>query len=126
MRLATSCVFGLALAVTVAPFAAADTPMPIAVRVKVVGQGEIRLIVADGVTKPCESSDNHILFQGRPRAGDEIKLKSITGSVCVDHTYGSLRESQWAGPSIWSGSNVGAFGGPREAVLSGAVSTDNP
>jgi hypothetical protein len=119
-------VMGLILALTIAPLAAADTPTPIPVRVRVIGQGEIRLVVADGTTKPCDSSDNHILFKGRPNAGDEIKLESNSGSVCVDHTYGAFRESQWAGPSIWSGSNVGAFGGPRDAVLSGVVSTNNP
>jgi hypothetical protein len=116
-----------ALPLTVASLAMADTPAPTVVRVKITGQGAIRLMVADGTTKPCDSSENHMLFNGRPHAGEEIKLSSTTGSVCVDHTYGSLRDSQWAGPSIWSGSNIGGiFGGPRDGELTGVVSTDNP
>ena len=50
-------------------------------------------------------------------------MASATGSVCVDHTYGSLRESQWAGANIWSGSNAG-WSGVRS--LAGSVSTDDP
>jgi hypothetical protein len=91
--------------------------------VAVVGRGQIRLVVADGTSLPCDASGNRILFAGHVTAGDEIKLSAASGSVCVDHTYGSLRESQWAGLSIWSGSNSG-WSGVRS--LSGSVSTDEP
>jgi hypothetical protein len=47
----------------------------------------------------------------------------MTGSVCVDHTYGAFRESLWAGASIWSGSGAG-FSGVH--ALHGSVSTDEP
>jgi hypothetical protein len=104
--------------------APADTSAPVPVTVAVVGHGEIRLLVADGTARPCDSSDGRVLFNGHVKAGDEIKLLSLTGSVCVDHTYGSLRESQWAGASIWSGS--GGWPGAREAVIRGAISTDEP
>jgi hypothetical protein len=93
------------------------------VTVEVVGKGRIRVVVADGSSRPCDGSDNHVLFSGHAKAGDEIKVTSTTGSVCVDHTYGSLRESQWAGANIWSGSGAG-FTGVR--ALSGSVSTDEP
>lgn len=102
---------------------AATTPsIPIAVTI--VGKGQIRLVVADGASRPCDASDNHMLFDGHATAGDEIKLASATGSICVDHTYGSLRESQWAGASIWSGSFL--WPGGHEASIRGTVSTDEP
>jgi hypothetical protein len=103
--------------------APADSSRSTQVTVSVVGKGRIRLVVADGSSRPCDASDNHVLFSGHARAGDEIKVASATGSVCVDHTYGSLRESQWAGANIWSGSNAGWTG---VRALSGSVSTDEP
>jgi hypothetical protein len=91
--------------------------------VTIVGHGSIRLVVADGAQRPCDSSDNHILFSGRVSADEKVKLESTTGSVCVDHTYGKFRESQWAGATIWSGSNSG-WSGVRS--LQGSVSTEEP
>jgi hypothetical protein len=111
------------LGVFFAPDSPADCTPPTPVTVGVVGKGTIRLLVADGSSRPCDASDNHVLFSGHAKAGDEIKVASATGSVCVDHTYGSLRESQWAGATIWSGSNSG-WTGARS--LAGAVSTDDP
>jgi hypothetical protein len=101
----------------------AETTPKTPVSVTVIGKGSIRLVVADGTARPCEVSDNHVLFDGHAKAGEEIKLASATGSVCVDHTYGAFRESQWAGASIWSGSGAG-FSGVR--TLNGSVSTDEP
>jgi hypothetical protein len=111
------------LGVTLALDAPADVTRPTAVTIDVIGKGTIRLLVADGSSRPCDASDNHVLFSGHAKAGDAIKLAAASGSVCVDHTYGSMRESQWAGASIWSGSNAGWTG---VRVLSGAVSTDEP
>jgi hypothetical protein len=102
----------------------ADVTPPVPVTVTVVGRGEIRLVVADGASRPCDASDNRRPFDGHVRAGDEIKLSSTTGSVCVDHTFGSLRESQWAGASIWSGG--AGWPRPHEPTIHGTVSTDEP
>jgi hypothetical protein len=101
----------------------AETMTPTPVTVDVLGKGKIRLVIADGSSRPCDASGNHVLFDGHARAGDEVKVASATGSVCVDHTYGSLRESQWAGASIWSGSGAGWTG---VRALHGAVSTEEP
>jgi hypothetical protein len=106
-----------------APDAPADYTPPTPVTVSIVGQGAIRLLVADGSSRPCDASDNRVLFSGHASAGEAIRVAAATGSVCVDHTYGSLRESQWSGASIWSGSNAG-WTGVRS--LSGSVSTDEP
>jgi hypothetical protein len=95
--------------------------------VNVLGHGEILVLVADGSTRPCDSSDNRVLFKGHAKAGDQIKLVSTTGAVCVDHTYGTFRESQWAGPSIWSAGGRSRFGAaPSRTGIVGSVSTDAP
>jgi hypothetical protein len=111
------------LGMAFAPDAPADSVPATPVTVDVVGKGKIRLIVADGSSRPCDASGNRVLFSGYARAGDTIKVAAATGSVCVDHTYGALRESQWAGANIWSGSNAGWTGA---RALSGTVSTSEP
>jgi hypothetical protein len=111
------------LGVSFAPDSPADSITSTSVTVNVVGKGKIRLVVADGTSRPCDASGNHVLFDGHARAGDEIKVAAATGSVCVDHTYGAMRESQWAGANIWSGSNAGWTGA---RALAGSVSTDEP
>ena len=111
------------LALAVAPDAPADSTPATPVTVDVVGKGKIRLLVADGSSRPCDASGNRVLFSGYVRAGDTIKVAASTGSVCVDHTYGAMRESQWAGANIWSGSNAGWTGA---RALSGSVSTNEP
>jgi hypothetical protein len=111
------------LAAAAARDSSAESTAKTPVTIGVVGKGSIRLLVADGAARPCDVSDNRVLFNGHVKAGDEIKVTSMTGSVCVDHTFGAFRESQWAGASIWSGSGAG-WTGTRS--LAGSVSTDEP
>jgi hypothetical protein len=113
--------------VTSAP-KAQTTPISIPVSVGVVGHGEILVLVAEGATRPCDSSDNHVLFKGSAKAGEQVKVISTKGAVCVDHTYGSFRQSQWAGPSIWSaGGRRMRYGSqPAPMEIDGTVSTDAP
>jgi|HubBroStandDraft_1064217.scaffolds.fasta_scaffold131649_2 hypothetical protein len=103
---------------------AETAPKPSPVVVRVVGHGEILVLVSDGSTKPCDSSDDHLLFKGPVKAGEHVNTVSVTGAVCVDHTYGEFRQSQWAGPSIWS-TGVSPFAPPpSHTELEGTVSTD--
>jgi hypothetical protein len=106
---------------------AETAPKPSPVVVSVVGHGEILVLVSDGSTKPCDSSDDHLLFKGPVKAGEHVNAVSATGAVCVDHTYGEFRQSQWAGPSIWFAGGVSPFALPApHAELEGTVSTDEP
>jgi hypothetical protein len=107
------------------PAAPAETPpKPVPVVVNVVGHGEILVLLTDGFTQPCDSSDNLPLFKGPAKAGDQAKAVSMTGSVCVDHTYGSFRQSQWAGPAIWTAARTWPGSKPTPAKIEGTVSTD--
>ena len=118
----------LATASLVTPSTPAQTaPRVCSVLVNVVGSGEILLLVADGSTRPCDASNNRVLFNGRAKAGDRIRLSSTTGAVCVDHTYGAFRHAQWSGPAIWAATGGSRFGGASSRTeLEGAVSTDAP
>jgi hypothetical protein len=103
--------------------APADPDEPTPVKISVIGTGEIRILVADGASRPCDASSNKVLLSEHVKAGDEIVLTSFTGSICVDHTYGEMRESEWAGASIWSGV---AWPGAPVSAIRGNVSTDEP
>jgi len=65
------------------------------------------------------------LFQGHAQAGQTTIVKTAAGAVCIDHTYGTFRESQWAGAVWWSVGDRGPS--PSDAaVLHIPVSTDEP
>jgi hypothetical protein len=104
----------------------APAPAPVPVSVFVTGSGSIRLIVAEGTERTCDSPGNHLLYNGRAKAGDEVKLVAPGGaaSICVDHTYGTFRDSQWAGGVFWSAGDFGS--GAPHARLVIRVSTDAP
>jgi hypothetical protein len=117
----------LLIACLVTPAAPAEAPpKPLPVIVNVVGHGEILVLVTDGSSQPCDSSDNRPLFKGPAKAGDQVKAASVTGSVCVDHTYGTFRQSQWAGPSIWTAARARPGDRPAATKIEGTVSTDEP
>ncbi len=103
--------------------APAEPDEPIPVSVTVTGTGRIRIMIADGASRPCDASGNKMLLNEHVDAGTEINLKSLAGSICVDHTYGDMRESEWAGASIWSG--ITWPGSPASGIR-GKVSTDEP
>jgi hypothetical protein len=125
-KLLFAAAIGITSAVTLAALAQA-TPKPTPVLVSVVGHGEILVLVSDGSTKPCDSADDHLLFKGQVKAGEHINTVSKTGAVCVDHTYGEFRQSQWAGPSIWSAGGRSPFvPAPSQMQLAGTLSTDEP
>jgi hypothetical protein len=109
----------------VTPAAPAETPpKPVPVIVNVVDHGELLVLLTDGSTQPCDSADNHPLFKGPAKAGDQVKAISTTGSVCVDHTYGAFRQSQWAGPAIWTAARTWPGSKPTPPKIEGTVSTD--
>jgi hypothetical protein len=125
-KLLFAAAIGMASVVTLAALAQ-TAPKPTPVLVSVVGHGEILVLVSDGSTKPCDSSGDHLLFKGQVKAGEHINAVSTTGAVCVDHTYGEFRQSQWAGPSIWSAGGRSPFApAPPHMQLAGTVSTDEP
>lgn len=67
--------------------------------VTVRGQGTIRLRLADGPSAPCDAG-SPILFDGTIAAGQSVELQSATGFVCVEHTFGAFRGTNWSTPAI--------------------------
>jgi hypothetical protein len=71
----------------------AQTDRPIFVTI--VGHGAIRFRLAGGPVAPCDSADNHMLFDGWLEPG---KYAFATGSdvVCYQYTSGAFREANWS------------------------------
>jgi hypothetical protein len=63
--------------------------------VTVVGQGTIRLRLAVGVTAPCDSTENRMLFDERIGRG---KYRWETGAkdICYQYTSRALPDSDWS------------------------------
>jgi hypothetical protein len=106
-----------AIALSIAAFASAQRAEAEADRpvfVTVVGQGVISLRLAAGITAPCDSSDNRLLFEGRIGPG---RYRWDTGArdVCYQHTSRALPDSDWSESQVIS---TTSRTGPREIVLS--------
>jgi hypothetical protein len=107
----------VAIALTIAAFttaarveAGADGP----IFVTIVGQGTIRLRIAAGITAPCDSSDNRMIFDG-PVAAGRYRWDTGAKDICYQHTTRALPDSNWSESQVIS---TRWRGGPRELVLS--------
>jgi hypothetical protein len=109
--LAMALALGIA-AITAAAGADAGADRP--VFVTVVGQGHIRLRLAAGVTAPCDSTENRMLFAGRLAPG---RYRWDTGAqdVCYQHTSGAFPDSDWSVSRVIS---TTMRRGPREILIS--------
>jgi hypothetical protein len=90
--------------------AAAERP----IFVVITGPGAIRLRLAAGVTAPCDSSENRMLFDGWVRAG-RYEWATASTLVCYEHTTAALPESDWSVPRLTS---TATRRGPREILIS--------
>ena len=108
----------VALALAIAAFtgvqpaeAGADRP----VFVTIMGQGVIRLRLAAGVTAPCDSSENRMLFDGRIGPGT-YRWETGARDICYQHTSGALPDSDWSESRVIS--TTMRAGSPRTIWLS--------
>lgn len=66
------------------------------VLVHATGSGRVRLRLAEGTTTPCEASTNRRVFNGWIDAGATLELSVAASCICVEHTWGTFRKSDWA------------------------------
>jgi hypothetical protein len=107
----------VAIALTIAAFTAgerAEAGVERPVFVTITGQGVLRLRLAAGITAPCDSSDNRMLFDGRLGPG---RYRWDTGAreVCYQYTSRALPDSDWSESRVIS---TTTRAGPLEIVLS--------
>jgi hypothetical protein len=63
--------------------------------VTIVGQGVIRLRLAAGITAPCDSSENRMLFDG-PIGPGRYRFDTGARDVCYQYTSRALPDSDWS------------------------------
>jgi hypothetical protein len=95
--------------------AAADHP----VFVTVVGHGAVRFRLAAGITAPCDSDENRMLFDGWIGVG-RYEWSTGASTICYQHTSGALREVDWSEPRVIStlGSRGRGSSKPPEILIS--------
>jgi hypothetical protein len=114
---------GLSVVLFTSP-AASDAPN---VEVRVVGQGAVRLRIAEGPAAPCDSSVNRPRVSGWVEAGSAFAFWSPSGCLCVEHTWGGFREQGWSTPAIVCRRFPRWLPAPRwDPVLRIVVPTDAP
>lgn len=76
----------------------ADLPAaePVPLVIEAIGTGAVRVRLAEGTTAPCDSSLNRRVFDGWVAANAPLTATVGSSCVCVEHTWGGFRESQWS------------------------------
>jgi hypothetical protein len=113
----------LALGAAIAASAAvgrshAQTDRPIFLTI--VGHGAIRFRLARGWVAPCDSADNHMLFDGWLEPG-EYTFATGSDVVCYQYTSGAFRNANWSTSQV-AATTAGTK--TRRWPLSLQVSTD--
>ena len=80
--------------ITIAPVALrANESAPVIVAMT--GNAELRVQVSEGLTKPCDSENNRLLFDGRLKPGESFRTTIAGDCICVRHTSAAFREVDW-------------------------------
>jgi hypothetical protein len=79
----------------------ADGVAPAPVIISLSARGPVRVQVAEGVTTPCDSSNNRMLFDGAMAPGQNAWSTQIAGEcVCVRWTSDAFPRSDWSTPGL--------------------------
>src|SRR4051794_15069732 len=88
--LITPIVIALSLAST-SLHARASAPVVVTVR-----GAEIRVQVSEGLTRPCDSGNDRMLFDGRLKPGETFRGAITSDCICVRHTSPGFRDVDWS------------------------------
>jgi hypothetical protein len=69
---------------------------PVLIEVRVLGQGAVRVRLAEGRVVPCDSGENRPISTEWIAPGPPRFFRAASQCVCVEHTYGSFRDSEWS------------------------------
>lgn len=67
-----------------------------AVVVTSTGAADVRVQLAEGVTAPCDSGNDRMLFDGRLAAGTTFRTAIAGDCVCIRSTSASFPNSDWS------------------------------
>jgi hypothetical protein len=75
---------------------AADSPAPVVV--SLTGPAKVRALIAEGNTMPCDSPENHVLYNGFIEPDQILRLAATNGCVCYQQSFAPLTAVDW-GPA---------------------------
>jgi len=90
----------LCLAVALAGAADARAGEVTPVELTMLGPNAVSVRVAQGTTQPCDSGDNRMLVRGKFAPGAIVRATSPDACVCVQQTYDSFPDIDWAPGAI--------------------------
>jgi hypothetical protein len=64
--------------------------------VTMLGPGTVRVRVAEGTSRPCDSGDDRIIVEGKYAPGTVIRTATTFTCVCVQQTYESFPDIDWS------------------------------
>lgn len=79
--------------VTVGASAAETSPAPVVVTMQ--SRGRVRVQVSEGLTMPCDSADNRMIFDTTLGPDEQLKTSIKSQCVCVRHTTDSFPRGEW-------------------------------
>ena len=88
----------LLLAVFVGREGHADDATPVVVTMG--GRARVRVQIADGRTRPCESGDNTMLFDGWLAPGETFQGASRSECICLRSTTAAFKHTGWSEPGL--------------------------
>ncbi len=98
--------------------AAGGAPVPVTVVTNT--QSAVRVRIAAGMVRPCQSSADRMLFDGQVAPQHPLGLWSPEACVCEEHTSSAFPDSEWPPASIrcgCSGRGCGRGGFGRIAIV---------
>jgi hypothetical protein len=66
------------------------------VEITFLGPGPVRLRVAQGVTFPCDSTNNRVLVDGKFNPGEVARTTTVDACVCVQQTFEPFPDEDWS------------------------------
>lgn len=70
------------------------------VEVTMTGASRVRVQIADGRTRPCDSGDNVMLFDGWLAAGETFRGASQSECICLRSTTAAFKQTGWSEPGL--------------------------
>jgi len=61
---------------------------------------DLRVQIAEGITAPCDSGNDRLLFDGRLPAGATFRTAIAGECVCIRSTSASFPNSDWSTPGL--------------------------
>jgi hypothetical protein len=76
----------------------ATEPTPVVVTVN--GDARIRVEISEGITMPCDSSNDRRLFDGTLGPGESFRTAIAGECICIRNTRPPFRETDWTTPGL--------------------------